>query len=273
MLPAYLVLWVAGTGCFGDVYLFENEVDACIFTMALEMAGIDMSDYVLVLDITSGATILLPESLLTVNGTISPNVSVDSRLDVYDVDGAMTQRVELPLSANMQLSGGTDFPQTMLAPGYRMALYLKSQQQLREFYGNFNLSATSFRVTPPTLRFPTPANRGGFTTAFDAEFGIPYVIPEGDLVFEGSVTAPEGSRARVPKKVIVEIAHLDENGRVLSKHKQKIKIKKRNGKFKTSRKSFKGYDMAPGESVRLRLKPKRGDLDGLNWMLEPALNF
>lgn len=274
LLPAYLLLWVAGTGCAGSLYWFDDEIEACYFAMTLLLdPTVTLGDWFHVMSVRSGVNVYLPYGYITVNGIATPQVPpFMARLDLYNPAGTMINRFDMNLDSNGSVFGETDLPAVMIAPGSRLGLYLYLEALLNSFSGTFNYQPMVESREMPTLRFPESAKRAKFNTAFEAEFGIPYEIPAGTLIFDGSVAAAAGSRAALPKKVIVEVAHLDDDGKVQSRHKQVIKIKKANGNFKTSRKAFKGIDLDAGESVRLRLKVKGGDMAGLDWSLMPTLN-
>jgi hypothetical protein len=275
LLPAYLVLWIAGTGCLGELYWYGYLVESCVFSMALGFpVGTLTEQEIAILTVTTGVDVYLPLGYIAVSGSTSDSISeFRAYLAFYTALGILTQRLNMMMSTSMGgLGGSADLPASvMMAPGDFVVLSIFMSAVLSDYFGVFRFVPTSESESAvPVFSFPENTARAKFAKAFDAEFGVDYEVPEGRLVINGSVEVPDDARAKIPKKVIVEIAHLSATGAVLAKHKQIVKIRK-NGTFKPAGKAFKGFDMEAGERVRLRLKPKRGDLTGLNWMLMPEL--
>lgn len=270
LIPVYLVLWIAGTGCYGSLYMENARLARCLFVLDLLLeTGVSQADLVAVtfgiqftvLESTltsSGSSSSEGEGLLTIRHQRAGDILADYDVGLRMAAGGLIDDREL-------FKGGLQ-----LVAGDQLTLLLALDQAVKDLFATVGLEENAMRV--PSFRFPDTASRVKFTTAFDAEFGVPYDFVEGELVIDGSAVVSEEARARAPKKVIVEVAHLDANGKVKSRHKQIVKIKK-TGDFKTSRKAFKGFDVAAGERVRVRLKPKRGDLVGVDWTLLPTYNF
>ena len=272
LIPVYLVLWVAGTGCIHESELRDSKLARCLFVLDLIWDS-DLTDLE-VLDILWGVALEVPPSALTGSGSstmASMGTVTLSQRRGGELVKSIDQQINIATMTESLFSSGAALEGLDIQPNDRLALYVALQTAVRDLFASIKTEEDSaFRA--PTFRFPAPASRVKFSMLFDATFGIGYDFPAGELVFNGSAEVSEGARAKVPKKVIVEVAHLDSNGKVKSKHKQVVKIKN-NGDFKTSRKAFKGFDVAEGERVRVRLKPKKGDLTGVDWTLKPTYNF
>jgi len=276
MLPVYLVLWIAGTGCLADLLFFEAQLSRCYYVVdLLSRVPLSPGSEFQLIDVMVGVDVTVPEGEVSVHSSTA-QAGADVRL-VQSRAGQLAREIDmrLELFSGSGLFGSTRIdPPIQLMSGDRLALFVLLDQLIGSFYGDFNFAPlVPARIEQPTFRFPDTANRAKFTTVFDAEFGIGYDLTEGELVFDGSVAVPADSRAKVPRKVIVEVAHLDANGKVQSRHKQIVKIKRKTGEFKTSRKAFNGIELEAGERVRVRMKPKGGDLTGLDWTLAPTYNF
>jgi len=280
ILPAYLVLWIGGTGCFGDVQLFRTQVNSCLFSVQFFLFGDAATNELLTLiTFTTGVNLYLPIGQVALSGSSSGEArAFRAFVRFRNAVGKLLEEWVMDVEANGSVSGHASTGGVMLEPRSTIQVAVRWSNVLRAFSGLMWYTPASEGPQMPSFSFPAEVvsldalGRVKFTNVFDAEFGVDYPIPAGDLVIEGTVEVSEDAKVKVPRKVILEIAHLAANGKVLSKHKQIVKIK-RSGKFKTSTKAFVGYDVSAGERVRVRVKPKGGDLTGLNWTLMPGLIF
>lgn len=272
LAPIYLVLWIAGTGCFGELYMYDVTLARCLFVMNLLLEdGVTEAE---LLDVLSGVEMEVPDSMLGIAGSTGSGTNEGVATLRHYRAGMLEQQIDYALhfSALGAIDDDDLIEGFQLQPGDRLALLIALEDVLADLFAQFTLDPVGLDPVDgsrvPSFRFPEAAGRAKFSMVFDAKLGVPYDLPAGELVLDGSVAVSEGARGEVPRKVIVEVAHLNASGKVKRKHKQTIKINQGNGVFKTSRKDFKGFEVQEGERIRLRFKSKGGDVTGLDWMLQ-----
>ena len=184
LVPVYMALWITGTGCYGELYMYDIQLARCLFVMDLLLeAGVTDAE---LLDVVSGVEMEVPERQLAISGSSGSGKNTGIATLRHYRAAMLEQQIDYALKLNGKgLIDDVGLIEGFhLMPGDRLALLIALGDAIADLSAEFRLDPVDL-LRVPSFRFPETVSRAKFSVVFDARFGVPYGLEAGELVLDG----------------------------------------------------------------------------------------